>query len=115
MVLVAPSTVTRILATARNMLAGQGAWTQGAEARESDGRPTHPTSDRAVAWSDTGAIYAASGYDGSPERRQGLVAALVRYGKPHGWNDEPTREVRHVMSAFDDAIRNEAVERAPRA
>jgi hypothetical protein len=98
----------QILAGARAWLAARG-WCQGAEARDASGRPVHPQSDRAVAWSASGAIYRASGFDGTPEVRQRYERAVWRLAQsvsahPSKWNDTPGRDKPDVLAALDRAL-----------
>ena len=98
----------QILAGARALLEA-GGWCQGAEARDGSGRPVHPQSDRAVAWSASGAIYRASGFDGTPEVRQQYERAVWRLAEtvgahPSKWNDTPGRDRQDVLAALDRAL-----------
>lgn len=85
-------------------------WCQRAEARDGDGRPAHPDSPQARSWSLTGAIYAASRFDGSPERRvvhETAVAMLAEVlgAGPAAWNDTPGRTWTQTLAALETVLR----------
>ena len=87
-----------------------GRWCQGAEARDEQGHPAHPLAATARTFSMTGALYRASGFDGTPERRQIYQAAVssVAAGLDlpiSKWNDSPGRRLDQVLEAICSAGR----------
>jgi hypothetical protein len=62
-----------------------------------------------MAWSVSGAIYAASDFDGSPERRRLYQAAIAAAGHEvagplSAWNDARGRTKAEVLAVLDRAI-----------
>jgi hypothetical protein len=96
-----------VLLSARRLLA-HTAFCQHAEAKDAVGRPVHPLSPDAQAFSASGAVYRASAFDGSPERRQLLERACAWLAEAVGapllrWNDQTGRTQDQVLAAFDAA------------
>jgi CBS-domain-containing membrane protein len=96
------------LTEARAVLAQRG-WSQGSEARDAHGAPCHPGWLGARSWSVTGAIYRASGFDGTPEKRRRYEQAASRLTHTVAqpitrWNDAGGRTRADVLAAFDAAI-----------
>jgi hypothetical protein len=96
--------IRRVLRAARALLETRP-WCQGAEARDLQGRPAHPAAMGARAWSVSGAVYRATGFDGTPERRTLYQRALTRLAEVVGtpllaWNDAPDRRVSEVLAAL---------------
>lgn len=97
-----------VLQSARQLLA-QTAFCQHAEAKDAAQRPVHPLSQNAHAFSASGALYRASAFDGSPERRQLLQQATTWLAEAVGapllrWNDQVGRTRDQILAAFDVAI-----------
>jgi hypothetical protein len=82
-------------------------WSQGADARDADGRAVPLSSDAARAWSPLGA-FALLAADGIPTDhvRQALVAFADVTGADslQAWNDAPGRSREEVLSALEEAI-----------
>jgi hypothetical protein len=82
-------------------------WSQGADARDADGRAVPLRSDAARAWSPLGA-FALLATDGIPTRH--VRRALVAFADVTGadslqeWNDAPERSREEVLSALQEAI-----------
>ena len=89
-------------------------WTQGASARDRDGRAVHPWSADARSWSILGAIICGD------ETRQGrvsvtrlaeavvLMAAVLDSASLNDWNDAPARTQADALAGFDAAIASAA-------
>jgi hypothetical protein len=97
-----------VLRAARDLLADAG-WCQHAEARDARGHPVYPMAAEACAFSASGAIYRASTFDGTPERRQLYERAVALLGEeaktaPTAWNDSAGRTRTDVVTAFDRAL-----------
>jgi len=95
-------------------------WTQGAHARDGDGRPVHALSQTACAWCAEGAMAAAAGTVTvfiDPAVYEALGAATGRPApvwlqsrKLNLWNDEPGRtkeQVQAAMRAAADQLESE--------
>ena len=82
-------------------------WSQGADARDADGRAVPLSSDAARAWSPLGA-FALLATDGIPtvHVRRALVAFADVTGADslQDWNDAPGRTRAEVLSALGKAI-----------
>jgi hypothetical protein len=82
-------------------------WSQGADARDADGRAVPLISDAARAWSPLGA-FALLATDGIPTDH--VRRALVAFADVTGanslqeWNDAPERNREEVLSALQEAI-----------
>jgi hypothetical protein len=102
----------RVLWNARKLVA-QG-WTQGADARDRDGRPVHPWSSKARSWSTLGAIVCGDETHqgrvaiGSLAEAVVLVAAVVDASSLNDWNDESARTQADVLAAFDATIASDS-------
>lgn len=99
--------VQTVLEIARSLLDRCG-WCQRAEAVDASGHPRHPMDPRAVRWSASGAIYLASGFDGSAERRRVYQEAVTRLAAviaapPSAWNDTAGRRREEVLAALERA------------
>jgi Domain of unknown function (DUF1905) len=98
----------RVLWNARKLVA-QG-WTQGADARDRDGRPVHPWSPNARSWSMLGAIVCGDETHqgrvalGSLAEAVVIVASAVDASSLNDWNDESVRTQADVLAAFDATI-----------
>jgi hypothetical protein len=102
----------KVLQNARELIAD--GWTQGASARDRNGRAVHPWSANARSWSVLGAIVC-----GDPTR-QGrvpmsmladavvLLAATVHTASLNDWNDAPGRTQANALAGFDAAIASAA-------
>jgi hypothetical protein len=89
-------------------------WTQGASARNRDGRPVHPWSGDARSWSVLGAVICGD------ETHQGRVpiglladavmalAGSLGTASLNDWNDEPGRTQADALAGFDAAIASAA-------
>lgn len=100
-----------ILIGGRNLIR-QG-WSQGADARDVDGRRIHPWSMQARSWSLLGALVAIEGVGrGSIGRLpvHELGVAMVVLGEAANthsletWNDDSSRTQASVVAAFDTAL-----------
>jgi hypothetical protein len=82
-------------------------WSQGADARDADGRAVPLSSDAARAWSPLGA-FALLATDGirTDHVRRALVAFADVIGADslQAWNDAPGRSREEVLSALEEAI-----------
>lgn len=82
-------------------------WSQGADARDAQGRVVGLNSDEAQAWSLLGA-FALSATDGVPRNhvRRALVALsdVIGTDSLQQWNDAPDRTREEVLSALEEAI-----------
>jgi hypothetical protein len=104
-----PEVGRRILLRAATLV--ESGWTQGAEARTSDGTVVDPWEQTAVAWSLLGAIVAAIEEHPDPEAELPLAALAMALGaladavdddSLAGWNDVATRsqaDATHVLRA----------------
>ena len=97
--------VTDVLERAYHLLLKPGCWTQGAEARDSSGKPVHPLNSAAVSFSITGALYAAVPFDGTPEARRLLSEATEALCVKQGiqkWNDDRKRVHQDVLAVLEE-------------
>jgi hypothetical protein len=89
-------------------------WSQGADARDAQGRSVALTSDEAQAWSLIGA-FALAATDGIPRShvRRALVVLsdVIATDSLQEWNDDHDRTREEVLSALEQAI--EQVEGTP--
>jgi hypothetical protein len=85
-------------------------WTQGASARDRNGKAVHPWSANARSWSLLGAIICGDATRQGRLPLDQLAAAVVAVGKTlntgslNGWNDEPNRTRADVLAAFDATL-----------
>lgn len=82
-------------------------WTQGADARDKDGRMVfHPAHRRCASWCANGALTAASGELGFPTSAAHARLSIGEYAL-YEWNDAPGRKVEEVIELFERAIAKE--------
>jgi len=94
-----------VLRKARELISQESAWTQGAFARDANGKPCGMTSDSAVCWCAGGALIAAAHVLGHPEKNKAWNALQTYMGcSVIGWNDQ-RRKHRSILQAFDRAIK----------
>lgn len=99
-------TYVEILMAARNLLTPDGAWTQGAAARDDRGKHVPSKSIDAVCWCLTGALNLAS----KDSNRSSLNGALHMFALANKidslvrWNDDMYRTHDEVLAALDHAI-----------
>lgn len=84
-------------------------WTQGAEARDASGNPTHAQSRKAVSFCPRGAaIHVSATWGHGPRKLKSLAAALNEMSPLHEpletWNDSEWRKQSHVLALIDRAI-----------
>lgn len=112
-------TPTQVLRVAAAHLATPGAWTQGAFARDAEGRPTTANDHGAVCWCAVGAIIMACGPHAMEWRGGWTPSHLLndahdafgsvvpkRYAtRPGKWADRPGRTVEEVCAKLLEAAR----------
>jgi hypothetical protein len=106
--------VREVLIAARWILDKIG-WTQGCDARDSDGRLVSPTNSRAVCFCATGAVIAVEAEEVG--LRLNAIRSLERELTPPShqvpgmrvtlafWNDQRRRTKKQVLALFDRVIR----------
>ena len=89
------------LRAARALIAAPGGWTQGASARDSNGRAIVSHSPSAVCFCSGGALFRVNGH--YLENREALRRAM-NCDNLVDWNDVLGRTQAEVVAAFDRAI-----------
>ena len=89
-----------ILNRAADLIAPDGAWTQGALARTRNGYAIGPEEDDAVCWCVQGALYRAGGENvwAAGDAHIALKASLG--SSVSGWNDAPERTPAEAVAAL---------------
>jgi hypothetical protein len=94
------------LRRARELIAPEGAWTQGQNARNAAGLTVDPLGRDAVCWCSYGAILrsvtSAADFDGAHAMEALRTVIDARF--VIDWNDDQDREKAEVLAAFDAAI-----------
>lgn len=103
-------TALDILARTRDLLPTPAQWTQGAMARDAEGKPVRPDAPAAACWSLFGALLCASSSDSDDDYERaraalsdGCTAAGGGASLPT-FNDRPGRTHAQVLGAIDAAI-----------
>ena len=100
----------------RSLLTPQGAWTQGAPARNAAGKAVSPLSEDAVSWSAYGAAWRAVRPTTPTDIRLRRVlremvphrlnnAVFEDATRAHEWNDAPDRQQVHLLDGLDSGIK----------
>lgn len=84
-------------------------WTQGTDARDASGTPTHPQSRKAVSFCPRGAaIHVSATWGLGPRKLKSLAAALNEMSPLQDplekWNDSKWRTQAQVLALVDRAI-----------
>jgi hypothetical protein len=96
-------TTLEVLKAARELIATPDKWSQGAMARNADGRPVWAAANDAVCFCAEGAIQRAGA--GMFNRAFNVVVDLVETGDPlHRFNDASTTSHEDILALFDRAI-----------
>jgi hypothetical protein len=98
----APTKPNEALRAARELLTPEGAWTKQALAFSADGKSVNPSSDEAVCWCVSGALFHTNGE--GPTNSLWDFVELAIGGNIASWNDDPNRTHSEVLSALDCAI-----------
>lgn len=106
-----PATAIDILSAARELIAKDGVWTQGAYARDVNGDEVSESSTAAVCFCSVGALHRAGGRHQAGTLRtikeavnmlsEGLLSDGLHL---ENWNDEPNRTQAEVVALFDRTI-----------
>jgi hypothetical protein len=100
----APNPVVDTLIRARALIAPDGRWTQGAFARDADGRATIQYSNRACCWCVAGAISAVAQTSDDWSAARDALSLVIPGGGLITWADDPKRTHAEVLAGFDRAI-----------
>lgn len=96
------SRIAEVLNRAADLIAPDGAWTQGTWARDASGK-ADPIPERATCWCLYGAIRVASAFNDKLSDRVTEAVRSVVGGRFISWNDAPGRTQAEVVAALRKA------------
>lgn len=97
------SKIADILDRAADRLSKPGAWTQGANARDADGRGVSPNNPAAVCWCLSGVLYSVEPRYSVAREANDFMNRYVLVSYAHHWNDAPERTQSEVIQTLRQA------------